>query len=405
MLTCCFDVVLYDGVWHDSVLHAQEVPGSLPDSPGLTRSLYTRRPQGIFTVGLRQPHSQIETGSAALMKDLGYASIPAVQQYLKTASSLGIDYRPALAQAGIDEALLSDNTKRVTGQALQTMLAALIPASGDPLYGLHTSQYIQPASYSVLGYIAMNCGTLGEALAKVPVYEKIVGDMGVTRTLQIGDNTQVHWHCNFDNADVRRHVIENVLASWTRYSRWVGDSWDQAPLCVYFEHALPAGAALSEYEQVFQCPVRFAQPFSALEISPAQIAHPIRQSDPALLKTLLDHATQLLAEIDQYENWAHRVKNLLRLMIKQDLPRKEFIAERLGVTPRTLQRKLADEGTGYQELLDDLRLEMARNYLRDSSLSIDEIGAMLGFAEPRSFHRSFKQWTGYTPGQYRESPG
>lgn len=337
------------------------------------------------------------------VKELGYASIPAVQQYLKTAANAGVDVRPALVRAGIDETLLTDNTKRVPGLALQTLLAELIPASGDVLYGLHTSQYIQPASYSVLGYIAMNCATLGEALAKVPVYEKIVGDMGVTRTLQVGRNTQVRWHCNFDNAAVRRHVIENVLASWTRYSRWMGDTWDQAPCCVFFEHAKPAGAALSEYEQVFQSPVMFEQGFSALEISPEQIAHPIRQSDPILLKTLLDHATQLLAEIDQHENWAHRVKNLLRLMIKQDLPRKEFIAEKLGMTPRTLQRKLADEGTGYQELLDELRLEMAQNYLRDCSLSIDDIGAMLGFAEPRSFHRSFKQWTGNTPGQYRDT--
>lgn len=337
------------------------------------------------------------------MKDLGYASIPAVQQYLKTAAAAGIDYLPALARAGIDASLLTDNTKRVPGAALQTLLAELIPASGDVLYGLHTSQYIQPASYSVLGYIAMNCATLGEALAKVPVYEKIVGDMGVTRTMASGENTLVRWHCNFDNGEVRRHVIENVLASWTRYSRWVGDSWDQSPLKVSFEHAKPATANLSEYEAVFQCPVFFDQPFSAIEISPEQIAHPIRQSDPILLKTLLDHATQLLAEIDQHETWSFRVKNLLRLMIRQDLPRKEFIAEKLGMTSRTLQRKLAEEGTGYQELLDELRQEMAQNYLRDSSLSIDEIGAMLGFAEPRSFHRSFKQWMGQTPGQYREA--
>lgn len=336
------------------------------------------------------------------MKALGFASIPAVQQYLKTAAARGLDYRPALARAGIDENLLSDNTKRVPGEALQSLLAELIPASGDVLYGLHTSEYIQPASYSVLGYIAMNCATLGEALAKVPVYEKIVGDMGVTRTVQAGENTQVRWQCSFDNVGVRRHVIENVLASWTRYSRWVGDSWDQAPLVVYLEHSLPQGASVADYEAVFQSPVLFDQSFSGLEISPAQIAHPIRQSDPTLLKTLLDHATQLLAEIDQHESWAHRVKNLLRLMIKQDLPRKEFIAEKLGMTPRTLQRKLAEEGTGYQELLDELRLEMAQDYLRDSSLNIDEIGCMLGFSEPRSFHRSFKQWTGNTPGQFRE---
>lgn len=340
---------------------------------------------------------------ASLSKqDMGFASVPAVLQYLQTAKSKGVDCSPALLSAGIDDELLADSTKRVPGSALQKLLIELIPQADDPCYGLHTSEFIQPASYGVLGYIAMNCGTVGEALAKIPIYEKIVGDMGVTTTKRDGEDIWVRWHCNFDHPVVRRQVIENVLSSWTRYTRWITGEMDRSPFEVHFEHAGPADAKLlEEYLQVFGCPVKFDQQYSGLLITQEYLDHPIKQADPQLLQTLEDHATQILHEIDKDQPLKYRVSNLLRLMIKNELPRKELIAEKLGMNIRTLQRKLREEGSGYQELLDELRLELAQNYLKNSRLSIDEISCLLGFAEPRSFHRSFKKWLGMTPGSYR----
>lgn len=336
------------------------------------------------------------------MTDMGFASVPAVQQYLDMAQSRGVDCSQAMVSADIEAVVMADSNKRVPGFSLQRLLAQIIPMAGDPCFGLHTSAFIQPASYGVLGYIAMNCGTVGEALAKIPVYEKIVGDMGYTTTRSEPDAIWVRWHCNFDDPVVRRHVIENVLSSWTRYTRWITGEFDKAPEQVIFEHAAPADAALiAEYEAVFGCPVLFDQPYSALLINQEYLDHPIRQADTQLLKTLEDHATQILHEIDKDQPLKYRVSNMLRLMLKKEIPRKEVIAEKLGMNIRTLQRKLREEGSGYQELLDELRLELAQNYLKNSRLTIDEISSLLGFAEPRSFHRSFKKWSGATPGAYR----
>lgn len=336
------------------------------------------------------------------MRDSGYASIPAVLQYLKMAETLGIACEGPLRKAGIDPELLKHPNKRVPGTQLEALLAEIIPQSGDRCFGIHTSQFIQPSSYSVLGYIAMNCATVGEALGMVPVYEKIVGDMGVTTVSVEGNLTHVRWHCNFDNALVRRHVIENVLGSWTRFARWISGE-ERDPIGVCFEHAEPAAMeSIAEYEAVFNAPVTFNQPYSALIVNEEMLSHTLMQADPQLLVTLRDHATQILQEIDKDQPLSYQVKNLLRLMMRESLPRKEVIAEKLGLTSRTLQRKLNDEGQGYQEILNELRLEMAIHYLENTQLSIDDIGARIGFAESRSFHRSFKQWTGKTPGSYRE---
>ncbi|MNE68944.1 Transcriptional activator NphR [compost metagenome] len=130
--------------------------------------------------------------------------------------------------------------------------------------------------------------------------------------------------------------------------------------------------------------------------------HPLRQADAGLLRTLEEHALALLAGLDDEEPLPLRVKNALRQLLKDGLPRKERVAEHFGMTLRTLQRHLQQAGSSYQQILDELRQELASHYLLHSELPIQDIAQYLGFSEPRSFHRSFKGWTGMTPGEFRQ---
>ena len=217
------------------------------------------------------------------------------------------------------------------------------------------------------------------------------------------DSGQVRliWNCRHSNRELRRHMVENVLASWLRYARWIADT-DLAPQEVWFEHAQPADTELAEYQAVFACPIRFSQPCNALLTLPEHLQIPIRQADANLLRTLEEHALTLMAGMDKDEPLPVRVHNALRLLLKDGLPRKERVAEKFHMTERTLQRHLQQAGTSYQEILDDLRRELAEHYLLRSELPIQDIASYLGFTEARSFHRSFKGWTGMTPGEFRE---
>ncbi|HLD66700.1 MAG TPA: AraC family transcriptional regulator [Pseudomonas sp.] len=335
------------------------------------------------------------------MHALGYSSIPAIQQYLKHADSLGLPCADALAAAGLSQADLLDNSQRIAGEVLQKLLRHLLDASGDALFGLHSARFVQPGSYSVLGYITMNCATLGEAMSRIVPYEKLVGDMGTSR-IQVQDgDVLLSWHCRYIDPLVRIHMVDNVLASWLLYARWIGDS-AHSPREVWLEHGLPEGADASAYTAVFGCPVRFEQPLSALLIPQAYLSLPLRQADANLLRTLEEHALGLMAGLDGNEPLPQRVKNALRLLLKDGLPRKERVAEKFTMTVRTLQRHLQQAGTSYQEILDQLRQELAEHYLTRSELAVQDIAHYLGFTESRSFHRSFKHWTGMTPGEYRE---
>lgn len=336
------------------------------------------------------------------MHNLGYTSVPALLKYLRHAEQLGLDVDQALAAAGIAAEVLSDNGKRLPSETHERLLEHLLRASGDPLFGLHAARYVQPGSWSVLGYIAMNCATLGEAMNRIVPYEKLVGDMGVSRIETGTEHVELIWSCRHQAAEIRRHMVENVLASWLLYARWIAES-EHSPREVWFEHAQPDGVDVAEYQAVFGCPIRFGQACNALIVPLEYLGVALRQADANLLRTLEEHALALMAGLDGDEPLPRRVKNALRLLLKDGLPRKERVAEKFNMTVRTLQRHLQQADTSYQQILDELRRELAEHYLLRSELAIQDIACYLGFTESRSFHRSFKGWTGQTPGEYREA--
>ncbi len=335
------------------------------------------------------------------MQTLGSTSVPALLKYLRHAERLGLDIAPALAAAGLQADQLNDNRQRLPGEAHERLLGYFCEHSGDPLFGLHSARFVQPGSWSVLGYIAMNCATLGEAMSRITPYEKLVGDMGTSRIEAAGGQVRLIWNCRHQTPLVRRHMVEHVLASWVLYARWIADL-EGSPDEVWLEHDLPDGTRVEDYETFFGCPVRFAQPCSALLVPLDYLALPLRQADATLLRTLEEHALALMAELDDDEPLPLRVKNALRQLLKDGLPRKERVAEKFGMTVRTLQRHLQQAGSSYQQTLDELRRELAEHYLLHSELPIQDIAQYLGFTESRSFHRSFKGWTGQTPGEYRQ---
>jgi len=336
------------------------------------------------------------------MSDHGFASAAAVKQFLKTSQVYGVDYQPLLAKANIAADLFENNNQRIPGVAMEQLLALLIKACDDPGFGLRSARLIEPASYCVLGYAAMNCANLRELLARVPVYEKIVNEMGASYT-EIADGYVLQrWQCHFANPQVKRHMVESVLGSWLTYTRSLLDFDDKLIDSICFEHSAPADSALlQDYTELFGCPVHFDQPASGIRFREALLDLPFPQADEKLLQTLLDHASQLVAEMDHDQSMTDQVKNLLRLLLKEQVPSSTLIAEKLGMSSRTLQRKLSDENTHYKDVLNELRLELALHYLENTELPLESIAHELGYAEARSFYRSFKQWTGRTAGAYR----
>ncbi len=336
------------------------------------------------------------------MADLGSISGPALYQYLVNAKALRVDTARGLELADLDANTIAQPDARIDGAQFEILLRWLINASNDTVFGLHTSEYIQPGSYSVLGYIAMNAANILEAFTKMTEYEKLVGDMGTSHAEALpGGRMAIHWRCRYPNQPVRRHLIENVFASWVRYVRWLAGDNALNPIEVWFEHAVAPGEE-AVYERIFRCPLKFNQPHSAIVTDLAMLSHPMRQPDPQLLATLESHARAELERLSHKQTTSGRVRRHLRQSLSQHLPRKEQAAEALGLNVRTLHRRLKEEGTSWQTLLNEVRHDLALQYLQDTNMTQNDIARHLGFSDMRSFQRHFKRNHGATPGEWRE---
>ncbi|GAB5477298.1 MAG: AraC family transcriptional regulator [Marinobacter nauticus] len=335
------------------------------------------------------------------MNALGTASVAALRQYVRYADAKGIAVDPLFEKAGLKPEILDSDEGRIGGEQLQAFIHLLAEHTGNPVLGLETGDYVQPGSYSVLGYITMSCATLGEAVTRIAPYEKLVGDMGTTRLKMKGDSATLIWTCNFTDPVVWPQVVDNVFASWINYARWLADSTDATPLEVRLRRPSPGPEHEKAYALRWQCPVQFDAEEDSVTFAQTLLATRLRQPDPLLRKTLEAHALSQLALLDTDTDLTSKVKQSIQKQLAEGITRQDMVAEDLGMTSRTLQRKLSQEGVSYQKLLDEVRQQMAEDYLQNTDMSIPDIALRLGYSETTSFHRKFKAATGKTPGDFR----
>ncbi len=339
------------------------------------------------------------------MKSLGTTSVAALRQYVRAAESAGVDTPALFEKAGLNPAILDSDDGRIDGEQFQMFIEQLLEHTGNPILGLETGDFVQPGSYSVLGYITMSCATLGEAVARIAPFEKLVGDMGTTRLTMAGDNIKLLWHCNYDNPAVRPHLVDNVFSSWVNYARWLADDEAAAPTLVKLKRPSPGKELEQAYQSRWNCPVHFSAEEDSLTFRKELLNTRLRQPDPLLRKTLEAHALTQLASLDTGSDLTSKVKHSIQQQLMQGVTRQDVVADELGMNSRTLQRRLSQEGVSYQKLLDEVRQTMAEDYLLNSELAIPDIALRLGFSETTSFHRKFKAIKGKTPGEFRASKG
>lgn len=343
-----------------------------------------------------------DASDKSLDKNLGQASVPAVNQYLQLAAEQALDIDTILHSIGLDKKILSDNSKHIAGLQFQQLISALLAQSSDDMFGLHTAKHVQPGSYSVLGYISMNCENLGQAITKIQPFEKLVGDMGTTTFAQLGDKVSISWHCQFTNPKVKRHMIDNCLSSWLTFARYLV-SQESNPSEILLSRKKPALSQQNEYQAVFKCPVSYGQEENAIIFDKTLLSLPLNKGDQQLLSTLETHAEALISDLTVETDIVTQLQAVIIRSLKSGNFHQQEIAQKFGISAKTLQRRLAVLGLNFQTLLDEIRLNIAKKHLVDNSLNLNQISIELGFTEARSFYRWFNKLTSTTPGDYRKS--
>ena len=326
-----------------------------------------------------------------------------VRHVATTAARGGLPMESLLGRVGITPAMLADPNGRMPVVFLERLIEAAVEASGDELLGLHMSQRAEPAGFGVSGYIRQACSTLQQTIELTIRYERLVSDIGTTSLRHQPGTALWCWDCKTDNPRFRRQATDYLLGSWVNIQLRLVSPQGQPPiLAVHFRHAPPARQELlAEYQQVFGCPCHFNQQESGLVLAIATLTQPLSHPDSALQETLEQHARALLGQRKTEPNFADTVRAQLGHLLRQGHASREQLAESLGLSSRHLHRQLEAAGSGYRQLLDEVRLELAQNCLRDPAYNVEAVGLRLCFSESQSFIRWFRGMTGVTPAEFR----
>jgi len=170
---------------------------------------------------------------------------------------------------------------------------------------------------------------------------------------------------------------------------------------ISFAHDRPIDT--SEHLRIFGRAVFFGRPENQLAFEHTYLERPIAPADEELLVVLDRYAERLLSRVRQTQTWSGKVAELLTRSLCDGRPSLPEVARLLAVSQRSLQAKLKDESTSYQAILDNVRLQVATDYLEDATVSLTEIAFLLGFADQSAFTHAFRKWSGVSPARYRES--
>lgn len=312
----------------------------------------------------------------------------------------GLDPGPILARAGVDPGALASPDGRIAARADDQVWRLIAAELGDADLGIHLSeQSVSVGSFGVVGYLARASATVGDALARAARYHRLIKDDSRVQVAWSERGAALLEAPGPERGMWPRAVAEAIMANYLTLARaWTGQRI--APLEVRFQHARPGDTR--ELERFFGCRLRFGERENGIALSRDALALPFRTSEPALLDYLEAWAGARMAALGD-RTLAGQAQRAIGEALAEGEPSIDRVARRLALSPRSLQRRLREQGLSFRGLVDAVRQRRAVELVQ-SGLGLDEVAERLGFAEPRSFRRAFRRWTGLAPSALRPEP-
>ena len=310
----------------------------------------------------------------------------------------GVDHAELLRGIGMSPDKLGDLEHRYSQEQVTSLWIAAVEATGDSNFGLKVARHIRPSTFHVVGY-AMSCSaTLKRAAERFAHSARLISDAAAVDFAKAGDDYLLKVDLNTGGRQPIYQTIDTMLAGFLMLCEWI-QSAPVVPVEVKFRHRKPQDE--SDYLQIFRCPIRYGQKENSILFRGRDLEQPVPSANEELAMLLDEMAARHLA-YRFASRFSTKVRDALVGQLPNGEPSKQETARLLGMTERTLLRRLRDENTTFQELLDRLREKLAFDYLRRDDLTMEKIAYLLGFSSSSAFSRAFVRWTGQRPSEWRD---
>jgi len=314
---------------------------------------------------------------------------------------LGMDRDELLRVCGLTPEELEDPDARIPVARIVDLWRIVIERVHDPELGVRIGSGIKGPEMGIVGYAMHYSSTLGDALDRIARYCRIVNE-AIQCTIESRDDDVVVVLDAHPMLDALRHPIGARLSGVLNMSREITGK-EITPVEVHFPSPQPSELAL--HRRFFRCPLMFEERRAELVLRKADLDLRVTNADERLCRYLDRLSAEALESLGEEKSFVDRVSQAIWSDLSGGHPCLHKTATALGMSTRTLQRRLREEGTTFAELLDALRREMSLRLLKDKSLAVYEVAFLLGYSEPSAFYRAFRRWRGASPYEFRTAAG
>lgn len=328
--------------------------------------------------------------------------VKVIRVCVATAATLGLAPDAALRELGVSPDLLADPAARVSSDLAARAWTGIPRRLECAVFGLRAAELAATTPFDVLDHALAHCHTLREATLALLRYQRLLHDANDVRL-----EPMPHGEARLSQGlrlpgPMPEHLSDFIAGQWVLRSAALSGA-RLRPSRVELTRAAPDD--LTEHRRVFDAPIAFGADRNAVWFEDRHLDLPIARADPSLSAVLRRHADDLLAALPPSNSLATALHRHLLGTLADGLPDIRKAAAALGVSTRSLQRRLEEQGTSFKDVLDDVRHTLAVSYLRDGSRTVSEVAFLVGFSEVSAFSRAFRRWTGKSAVTFRRGAG
>jgi len=322
-----------------------------------------------------------------------------IQGIPRLLAAKGIAVAPVVEAVGLPAATFADADVALPVGVVGELLACCAEATNDPHFGLHAGQLAGLPSFGVDGFVVQNSPDVATALRNLERHLAFHDRAGIVSVTVQHDAAALVYELTRTDVPGRVHILGGAMAIACNLMRALcGEAWTPQEAWFAFRKPVDVGP----YRRFFRAPVRFDADACMLLFPAATLAQPVVGANPVLYRILEGELCG--AEDKATTPFAERLACLVRRTLGSGGASLERVAALLAMHPRTLNRRLQEQGTTFHEVVDEVRSAMSRAMLADSDASLTDIAASLGYADASAFARAFRRWTGVAPSAWRRRP-